>query len=71
MDRMTLCSEGLAYAWVRIQLRHAASARQFLTVFTSSGLFFKLTTGLNTSPSLLTRWMLVQCSTQPSLFIRE
>ena len=42
MGRMALlCSEGLAHTWVRIQLRHAAPAIQFLTVFASSGAVFQ------------------------------
>ena len=43
MHRMalSLCSVGLSHAWVRIQLRHAAPASQFLTVFASAGAVFQ------------------------------
>ena len=57
MGRMALlCSEGLAHAWVRIQLRHAAPAIQFLTVFASSGAVFAIDTATVFCPARKSEW---------------
>ena len=59
-------TRGLNTTRVRIQLGHAAHVIRFPDVFTAPWAVFKLTTSLNTSPVLLTRWMRTPQSMQPA-----